>query len=175
MAKWNDTDVPLAFLITFRTHGTWLHGDERGSIDRHNNKFGSPRIPRKVAWQDHNRKSLKQPPVTLDAARRRAVEEAIRGVCRHRGWRLLAINVRTNHVHVVVAIGASLPDRALNSFKAYATRMMRESGIWDSELSPWVGKGSCRWLWNEESIANACDYVESGQGEDLRELDDWKR
>src|SRR6185369_556860 len=29
---WNDTDIPLAYLITFRSYGTWLHGDDRGSI-----------------------------------------------------------------------------------------------------------------------------------------------
>ena len=23
---WNDTDMPLAYLITFRCYGTWLHG-----------------------------------------------------------------------------------------------------------------------------------------------------
>jgi len=28
---WNDTDLPLGYLITFRCYGTWLHGDERGS------------------------------------------------------------------------------------------------------------------------------------------------
>jgi len=26
--------IPLAYLITFRSYGTWLHGDERGSVDR---------------------------------------------------------------------------------------------------------------------------------------------
>ena len=29
MSKWNDTDIPLGYLITFRTYGTWLPGDER--------------------------------------------------------------------------------------------------------------------------------------------------
>lgn len=41
MAKRNDTDTPLAYLITFRTYGTWLHGDERGSVDKNHNKFGT--------------------------------------------------------------------------------------------------------------------------------------
>jgi len=41
---WNDTDAPLAYMITFRTYGSWLHGDERGSIDRHHNRFGGPRV-----------------------------------------------------------------------------------------------------------------------------------
>jgi hypothetical protein len=41
---WNDTDTPLAYLITFRCHGTWLHGDERGSVDRFHNRYKSPCI-----------------------------------------------------------------------------------------------------------------------------------
>ena len=36
---WNDTDTPLAYFISFRTYGTWLHGDERGSIDRFHNRY----------------------------------------------------------------------------------------------------------------------------------------
>ena len=37
---------PLAFLITFRCYGTWLHGDERGSIDRRNfHRYGTPAMP----------------------------------------------------------------------------------------------------------------------------------
>jgi len=39
---WNDTDIPLAYLITFRCYGTWLHGDERGSVDRFHNQYQSP-------------------------------------------------------------------------------------------------------------------------------------
>ena len=26
---WNDTDIPLGYLITFRCYGTWLHGNKR--------------------------------------------------------------------------------------------------------------------------------------------------
>ena len=33
---------PLGFLITFRCYGTWLDGDERGSIDRGHNSPGEP-------------------------------------------------------------------------------------------------------------------------------------
>src|ERR1700747_68137 len=32
-------DIPLAYLITFRCYGTSLHGDEQGSIDRHQNQY----------------------------------------------------------------------------------------------------------------------------------------
>jgi hypothetical protein len=42
---WNDTDNPLAFLITFRSYGTWLHGDERGSVNRFHNQYKSALLP----------------------------------------------------------------------------------------------------------------------------------
>jgi len=47
---WNDTDTPLAYLITFRWYGTWLHGDERGSIDRFHNKFETSYIEADKIW-----------------------------------------------------------------------------------------------------------------------------
>ena len=42
---WDDNQFPLAYLITIRTYGTWLHGDERQTVDRHGkNVFGTERI-----------------------------------------------------------------------------------------------------------------------------------
>ena len=156
MTIWNDTDTPLAFLITVGTYGTWLHGDERGSVDRFMNKYGSPRIPRRAARHEYNLTIMKQDPVILNAQQRAAVEEAIIEVCDYRKWSLLAINVRTNHFHVVTITPELKPGRSLNAFKAYATRKMRERGCWKSDRSPWVDKGSERWLWNE---ASACERL----------------
>ncbi len=34
-------ECPLGFLITFRCYGTWLHGNQRGSVDREHNKIGT--------------------------------------------------------------------------------------------------------------------------------------
>jgi REP element-mobilizing transposase RayT len=166
MAKWNDTDVPLAYLITFRTYGTWLPGDARGSIDRYNNKYGGARVRPNATLTAQHAKKLKCEPVKLNAHQRRAVEEATKEVCKHRKWKLYAIPVRTNHIHVVVAAIAD-EDRVLNDFKSYATRKMRENGVWAHDHSPWVNKGSKRKLWNDEHIFRASDYVLNGQGDDL--------
>ncbi len=168
---WNDTDIPLAFLIKFRTYGTWLHGDERGSINRFRNQYKSPRLPPEKKWLDTNAKRLKREMVVLDATQRHCVDAAARETCEIRGWHLHAINVRTNHVHSVVSIGKKKPEIALNALKSNATRRMRENGCWQSTTSPWVDKGSNRYLWNEESIARAVDYVINGQGDDLPEFD----
>lgn len=164
---WNDTDLPIAYLITFRCYGTWLHGDERGSIDRFHNVYNSPLIAPNKKWHQHNLKSLKGKPVLLNAQQRSSVEKAIRETCEKRQWILEAINVRTNHVHSVVKIGEKKPEIALNAFKANATRQMREDKCWEKTTSPWADKGSKRHLWNEQSVGLAIDYVVNGQGDEL--------
>jgi len=169
---WNDTDIPLAFLITFRTYGTWLHGDDRGSVNRFRNQYRSRLLPAEKKWLETNARRLKGDIVILDAAQRSYVEEAINETCRIRKWELLALNIRTNHVHTVVSNGTRRPEVALNAFKANATRKMRETGCWKRETSPWADKGSKRYLWNERSVARAVDYVLYGQGDELPEFDD---
>ena len=168
---WNDTDTPLAFLITFRSYGTWLHGDERGSVNRFRNQYKSPRLPPEKKWLQTNTQRLKTNMVLLDATQRQCVEAAAQETCEIRGWHLHAINVRTNHVHIVVSAGTKKPETALNAFKANATRKMREKGCWKSPRSPWADKGSKRYLWNEQSVARAVDYVLNGQGDDLPDFD----
>ena len=168
---WNDTDTPLAYFISFRTYGTWLHGDKRGSVDRFHNRFRSPYIPPNERWHRYNKQQLKAKPLVLGGRQRKAIKKAIRETCKIRRWALLAFNVRTNHVHTVVT--ANRPsDVVLTAFKANATRQLREEGLWLYNFSPWVRKGSRRKLWNERSVANAIDYVLYGHGDDLPDFDD---
>jgi REP element-mobilizing transposase RayT len=170
---WNDTDVPLAYLITFRTYGTWLHGDERGSINRFRNQYKSAFLPPQKSWLERNTAKLKSEPVKLDAKQRSYVEKAIRECCSFRDFVLMAINVRTNHVHSVVGGCDKGSGSILGAFKANATRELRKHGIWKLDHSPWVDKGSRRNLWNEDQLARAIDYVVNGQGDDLPKfLDD---
>jgi len=168
---WNYTDEPLAYLISFRTYGTWLHGDERGSTDRFRNRYRLPHIAPNRKWQRYSQKILKAEPLRLGARRRAVVETAIRETCRIRKWEVLALNVRTNHVHAVVT-ASQIPERVLNAFKANATRGLREGGLWPHPFSPWADKGSNRSLWNERSVARAINYVLYGQGEELPDFDD---
>ena len=119
---WNDTDIPLAHLITFRSYGTWLHGDPRGSVNRVRNRYQTPYLPPNRERLQENLKRLAGRIVTLDAKQRQATESAIRETCAARKWLLRAINVRTNHVHVVVSIGLQNQDARLTLSK----RMRRE-------------------------------------------------
>jgi REP element-mobilizing transposase RayT len=166
---WNNTDTPLAYFISFRSHGTWLHGDKRGSIDRFHNCYGDPYLPGNYRWKHHNRNQLKKIPFILRAGARASVGKAIRETCSIRKWDLHAINVRTNHVHTVVTANRE-PGLVLNAFKANATRQLRQDQLWLHPFSPWADKGSKVRLWNEQSVANAINYVLNGQGDDLPRL-----
>jgi REP element-mobilizing transposase RayT len=168
---WNDTDTPLAYFISFRTYGTWLHGDKRGSIDRFHNRYRSPYKSPNKNWQRENESLLKTEPLILKARERKSIESAIRDTCTRRQWRLQAINVRTNHVHTVVSATRHKAGLVLNAFKANATRQLRQDGLWAHSFSPWADKGSKRKLWNEQSVAKAIDYVLNGQGGDLPDFD----
>ena len=90
---------PIAYLITFRCYGTWLHGDQRGTMDRRgHNVYGTPGIPHNEKLEKSDRTQLKYPAFLLTAIDRALVEQAIREVCLHREYILRAVNVRTNHV-----------------------------------------------------------------------------
>jgi REP element-mobilizing transposase RayT len=168
---WNDTETPLAYLISFRSYSTWLHGDKRSSIDRFHNRYGDPYLSPNETWQRHNQSQLKTEPFVLGARERGSVEKAIRETSRIRKWHLQAFNVRTNHVHTVVTANRK-PSLVLNAFKANATRQLREDRLWPHEFSPWADKGSKIRLWNERSVVNAIDYVMNGQGHDLPNFDE---
>jgi len=157
-------DTPLAYFITFRTYGTWLHGDKRGSVDRFNNRYGTPRLPPNKLREKYERTLLKQPPVRLNMKQRKVVEESIRKECRRRKWIFWAANARTNHVHsVVTADCGSKQARAI--LKAVATKTLREQGLWKSNRSPWADRGSRRKVYKKNRLMAAIDYVLYDQGE----------
>lgn len=157
---------PVAFLITFRCYGTWLHGDERGSVGRRGtNRYGTPRIVPSEALPETERSSLTDPPYELGVQERKIVEYAIREVCGFRSYHLFVVNVRTNHAHVVVGNDGNIKvERMMNSFKAYSTRALREAGLVGDTRKVWSRHGSTRYLWNDEHLAAAVDYVLNGQG-----------
>lgn len=168
---YDDNEFPLAYLNSFRTYGTWLHGDERRSTSRKGNKYGTPRIKPKPRLERAEAKQLKHPPIKLNRRQRPVVERAIREVCANRGYWLQAINVRTNHVHTVVS-AQSKPEPILVAFQAYATRKLRREGLLSSNVKLWARHGSTPYLWKERHVARAIDYVLYDQGDDSANFDD---
>ena len=164
---WDDNDGPLAYLITFRTYATWLHGDDRSSVDRHgNNVYGTAKILPSANLKQQMTDNKIAEEFLIDDLQRSVVDRAIRSVCSHRGYAIYALNIRTNHAHSVVSAKGK-PEPMMNAFKANSTRELREAGLVDAEQIIWSRGGSTRYLWKPTHVDGAVNYVIYGQGDDL--------
>lgn len=164
-------NYPLAYLITIRSYGTWLHGDEKGSVDRHGfNNYGTPRMFQSEKLKDLMKLQMKQKPVIFDKKERICVLEAVKEICDFRGYELLAVNIRTNHLHTVVSANIN-PDKIVNEFKAYATRKLRERNLVEKGKIVWARGKSRRYLWKLRHVEIAVDYVLFGQGDEIPEFE----
>ncbi len=155
---------PLGYLITLRTYGTWVHGDDGGSVDRRHNIPGTPFLNQDEPRAIRELSYMNDLPLELNAESRFVVDATIREVCEYRRWNMHAVHPRTTHVHVVVTASHS-PERVMNDFKGNCTRDMREAGTIPETTEPWVYHGSTRYLNTPISLARAIHYVLYEQGE----------
>jgi REP element-mobilizing transposase RayT len=162
--------APKAYLLTWTTYGTWVAGDARGSVDARHNVYGTALAPVAPGRAAALAARLVRPPVRLDARMRPVVERAITDHGEMHDWVVLALNVRSNHVHVVVNTGDTPPRAALAQLKSWATRRLRAAGLVDADTPVWTARGSTRYLWTAEDVRQAATYVIDYQGDDLPAL-----
>lgn len=170
--EYDYNDFPLAYLITLRTYGTWLHGEEKLSVDRHGfNIYGTPRRDENKKLKGFMTQELKHKPFLMDENKRKIVESVIREVCEHRKYKMQAINVRSNHVHTVVSAQVK-PKLIIEAFKSYATRSLRKNFLVGEDRKVWARGKSRRYLWKPRHVALAIEYVLYGQGDVIPDIDD---
>ncbi len=117
------------------------------------------------------REAMVESEVRLTPEQRTAVEETIRKHCAIRKWVLHAINVRSNHVHVVVTCPCD-GEKARDELKLWTSRRLSDlAGL----TTPVVRKAGRRHWWTEGGeakridddryLAHAAEYVTNLQGE----------
>lgn len=146
------------YFLTWATYATWLHGDPRGSIDDEHNKPRTDWLPPDPVLFARRENSLCEPPMILDERTRAIVHDAIKAHALHRAWHIHALNVRSNHVHVVVAASTHTPEIVMSQFKQWSTRHLRDRGV-ITQKRIWAKMGSTRWINDERSLLKAIDYV----------------
>jgi REP element-mobilizing transposase RayT len=153
---------PLAYFITARTYGTWHHGDARGSVDRVHNQRGTPLLAVDEQRVLNEQQQMKRRSIEFSPQQRVVVERAMRSTCEFKQWRVLAVNVRTNHAHIVVNAKAS-PERVMNTLKTWVTRGLIDAGQIERGVRPWSRHGSTVYLFTPEEVEEAIHYVLHGQ------------
>jgi REP element-mobilizing transposase RayT len=157
---------PLAYFITFTCYGTWLHGDDRGSVDDDHNVIGTPMLGSDPHRRTQEREQPNDMPYSLDLKRRRITLEAIHEIARRKTWAVHAIHVRSSHVHVVLTADGP-PERVMNDLKAAASRRLNKQFPEEHERTRWTRHGSTRYLWSDEAVVDKVRYVLEGQGEPM--------
>jgi len=150
----------LAYLLTWTTYGTWLPGDARGWVDHHR-RHGEVVEGPDESREARARQRLTESAVILDATLRRAVAKAIRATCAHQGWIVHALEVRSNHVHAVVAAGGAAPGEVMRVLKCYASRALNALQPLGPRKHWWTRDGSKRYVNTEESLHAAVRYVQN--------------
>jgi REP element-mobilizing transposase RayT len=113
-----------------------------------------------------------QKPVILGREQRDMVESAISDLCNARGWSLLAVNVRSNHVHAAVRADGVTPEQVLRDMKAQASRRLSDhAGLppvsdRNGRRKWWAEHGSTIWINDTDRLQEGVRYVSEGQGED---------
>jgi REP element-mobilizing transposase RayT len=110
---------------------------------------------------------MRAEPFHLDQPRRDVVLAAIQETCIVRGWWLPAAHIRSTHIHAIVAT-KDKPERVPIDLKSYASRGLVKAGLETSARPKWARHGSTRWLWEEDELYRAIDYVLNGQGPDMQ-------
>ena len=154
-------DEPLAYFLTWTTYGTWLPGDDRWWTDK-----GHGEQPPDLRLRKHAQASMTESKVTLDRAQRELVDQTIRQHAELRGWTILALNCRTNHVHVVVVAPRVHPQTVIEQLKAWCSRRLKEQQPPNQRQlrTKWWTEGSSqRWLNREDSLEAAMIYVRDCQ------------
>ncbi len=157
------------WLLTWRTYGTWLPGDPRGSVTRVWNGSGpreehdipgSPVDGPMPGLEAAAREAMKGDSVWLTQSQADVLAEQFQETARFRMWIMLAGAVISNHVHLVVGVpGDPDPEKLLGDFKAWGTRRLnkgwgfRPNGTW------WADHGSKRKLPDENAVRAAVAYV----------------
>ena len=165
MKPFNDGE-PLAYFLTWTTYGTWLPGDDRGWSHKGQ---GGPHTPNPL-FVEMSRSRMTEPEFRLAVADRDIVDATIRRHCEIRNWSLHAINVRTNHVHVVVTASGNDPETVYEQFKAWCTRKLKS--VHKQRENFWTERASRRWINREDDLQSAVTYVLEAQDGD-RGAADW--
>ncbi len=147
------------YFLTWHTYGTWLHGDEAGSVDHGHNTFGAPRLGQDQERFDRELHALQHEPVTLSLTARILVDDVMRRHCRIRAWDLRALAVRSNHVHVVIANPESPPEQMVKQLKEWGTRKLREHRIIGPRQRAWADHASTGYLYEPGSLDEKIVYV----------------
>ena len=145
--------------IVFTTYGAWLHGDKRGSWDG----TGSYIAP-DPSLEQFSRLASKHPAVLLTPRMRRVVFDGICAEVDFHQWKIHALNVLDNHVHLLVSAPCEINGLTiLSRIKSGATNALHKAGYFLDRRPIWTSKGSPRLVDSDGYFQRVREYINHKQ------------
>jgi REP element-mobilizing transposase RayT len=161
--------VDRCWLLTWTTYGSWLPGDVRGFVgnvrDQNgahvtHNQPGTEYDRERPHLQEYAKATQKLESVRLTREQAAIVCRQLQATAEIRQWKLFAVAVMANHVHVVVGvIGDPDPSTLLRDFKSYCARELNNHTTVEVPRRWWTESGSTRKLPDESAVLAAIRYV----------------
>ncbi len=152
---------PIAYFLTWTCYGTWLPGDDRGSVS-----WQRGQLPPRPRLEDWCRGQMKSEAVILSDTERAIVEQTITEHAERRTWFLHTVNCRTNHCHSVITATDYKPKVVRDQLKSWCTRRLNEHQTQRCLSVPsrwWTKGGSQQLIFDEESLLEVIAYVRDAQ------------
>ncbi len=185
-----------AFHGIFSAYGFWLPNDPRGSwsdwigswellrygpATKVDTRHSIAQRPHDHALRQRAKEALKFPPVCFDGLQARAIAQGIADAAAASGYRLHALAVLPDHVHVVVGATERHPSQVIGHLKAFATRRLIAEGIHPFatdevpvQRSCWADQAWKVYLDEHEDVERAIRYVEANPEKEGKRRQPWK-
>lgn len=140
----------LGYMVTFTTYGTWLQGDKRGWV-----KEGII-YEENAELHNINESNFRGKATRLRKREKEIVREAICRKAESQGEKILAISVRSNHVHLVHRYNGRPIEETVRIYKNTATAALRRAGF---KGKVWTRGYDKRFCFNERELKTRVEYI----------------
>lgn len=140
----------LGYMVTWTTYGTWLQGDKRGFVRKGKILRASTKL------EQDNRKRQSSDKVSLTQEQREIVRNSVLREAESIKENVLAISVRSSHIHTVIEGGGKPISTVVNRFKTAAYYALKECGF---EGKVWTNGYDRRFCFSERELKARVDYV----------------
>ncbi len=125
-----------------------------------------------ITWPSHNsrvsqrmidfRVPVKKPVIFCDGDQREIIGYLCQIIANNK-FKVLAINILSEHVHLVLVCKEEERDSIVKTLKSHSTYLYKKQRGIKCRYSLWAQKYSYRTKGNEKSLFNAIEYVESNR------------
>ncbi|MEE9129996.1 MAG: transposase [Phycisphaerales bacterium] len=147
--------------ITFGTYGARLHGGERPTVERDQNRRGERFQRENHALFAAERSAMSHSAVFLTTPHQRFIQQTVPGICERGGWELRVCSAGNDHVHILLDIDRTVHGQKVRELlKRWLSQSLNQhfgepaSGRW------WAKAGSTKAISDARYLENAHDYIE---------------